>query len=89
MTSATETIALDFPIKVGGIETASITVRRPLVRDMLKARNNKNEAQAEMHLFADLCQITPDEVQTLDWADYAKIQEVLRGFTKSRNETAE
>ena len=89
MPSATESITLDFPIKVGGIETSSITIRRPLVRDMLKARNNKNEAQAEMHLFADLCQITPDEVQTLDWSDYAKIQEVLRGFTSSRSETAE
>lgn len=89
MTSATETITLDFPIKIGGVESSSITIRRPLVRDMLKARNNKDDAKAELLLFADLCQITPDEVQNLDWADYAKIQEVLRGFTKSRNETAE
>jgi hypothetical protein len=56
---------------------------------MLKARNNKDEAKAELHLFSDLCQITPDEVQNLDWADYAKIQEVVKGFTSSRSGTAE
>jgi hypothetical protein len=89
MSSATETINLVYPINVGGIETSSITIRRPLVRDMLKARNNKDEAKAELHLFSDLCQITPDEVQNLDWADYAKIQEVVKGFTSSRSGTAE
>jgi hypothetical protein len=74
-------INLDYPIKVGGVETSTLSVRRPLVRDMMKARQNKDEAGAEINLFADLCQVTPDELKSLDFGDYAKLQEVLKDFT--------
>lgn len=85
---SSQTINLDYPIKVGGVEATSLSMRRPLVRDMLKARNNKNEGEAELNLFSDLCQITPDEVKNLDFSDYAKLQEVLRDFTSSKSPTA-
>jgi len=81
------TITLDYPIKIAGVETNTLSVRRPLVRDMLKARNNKNEGEAELALFADLAMITPDEIKSLDYSDYGKLQEVLRNFTSSEKNT--
>ena len=86
---ATTPIQLDYSIRVSGVETNTLNVRRPLVRDMMKARSNKDEGSAEINLFADLCQITPDEIKSLDFGDYAKLQEVLRDFTSSKSETAE
>jgi hypothetical protein len=82
-------IQLDYPIKVSGVQVDTLSVRRPLVRDMMKARQNKDEAGAEINLFADLCQITPDELKSLDFGDYAKLQEVLKDFTSSKSETAD
>lgn len=82
-------VDLNYPIPINGAEVTYLDVRRPLVRDMAKARSNKDEADAEVALFADLCQITKAEMGLVDADDYFKIQAVVAGFTSSRKSPAE
>jgi len=81
-------VTLEHPISVNGEQVTSLSMRRPIVRDIIKARSNKNEAESEMVLYADLCQITAQEMGTVDVSDYQKLQEVFLGFTSSRKGTA-
>ena len=74
-------ITLDFPIKIAGNEVKLLTLRRPKVADKKAVQTSKkSEAEAEMDLFANLLQITPDELQQLDLADYGKIAEAYVSF---------
>lgn len=75
-------ITLEFPITVAGATINEITLRRPTVKDMRVARitGGKDEAAAEVNLIANLAQITPDAVDSLDMADFKKVQQVLQGF---------
>lgn len=80
-------VDLQFPISVGGVEVKHLVVRRPKVRDRLNAERNaqgKSDAEQEVQLFSLLCEITADEIEQLDFADYQKIGETIQGFQPSR-----
>lgn len=74
------TIKLDFPIKLDGKDVAELSVRRPKVRDQLAASKKTNEQEREIFLFANLCQLSPDDIQNLDMKDYGKLQRVYLDF---------
>ena len=74
------TIKLDFPIKIDGKDVSELSVRRPKVRDQLAASKKTNEQKREIFLFANLCQLSPDDIQNLDMKDYGKIQKVYVDF---------
>lgn len=78
---STTSITLDYPKSFGGAVSGTLTMRRATVGDVLKANKNKDEIDREVTLFADLCQVTPDEIRSLDLKDYQKLQEAFRGFT--------
>lgn len=74
-------IKLNEPIKIDGIITSELTLRRPKVRDRLAVeRMGTNDAEKEVALIANLADIPREAVEEIDLADYAKIQEVLQGF---------
>ena len=74
-------IKLDHPIKIDGATVNEIVLRRPTVKDMRVARNSgKNDADQEVALIANLAQISPDDVDSLDIADFVKGQKALQGF---------
>lgn len=74
-------IKLDHPIKIDGATVNEIVLRRPTVKDMRVARNSgKNDADQEVALIANLAQIAPDDVDSLDIADFVKVQKALQGF---------
>lgn len=74
-------IKLDHPIKIDGATVNEIVLRRPTVKDMRVARNSgKNDADQEVTLIANLAQIAPDDVDSLDIADFVKVQKALQGF---------
>jgi len=81
-----ETIDLLFPAD-GGVE--SITMRRPKVRD-LQAHDKAQggPAEKELALFANLCMVAPNVLESLDIADYGALQEVYSGFLSSRKKTS-
>lgn len=74
-------IKLEYPIEVDGATVKEITLRRPTVKDMRVARvTGKDDATQEITLIANLAQLTPDQVESLDMADFVKLQTVLKGF---------
>lgn len=75
-------IKLDYPITLDGATINEISLRRPTVKDMRVARitGGKDDAAQEINLIANLAQITPDAVESLDMADFVKVQKALQGF---------
>lgn len=74
-------ISLDHPITIDGAKVSALSVRRPKVRDMLGVEKSAaNDAEKEIHLFANLCEVTPDDLMDLDMADYAKLQKQYQDF---------
>jgi hypothetical protein len=74
-------IELSEPIKIDGVLAHELRLRRPKVRDrLLVEKGSGSDAEKEVNFIANLAAITPEDVQEIDLRDYAKIQEVLRGF---------
>jgi hypothetical protein len=71
-------ITLKFPLENG---TKGLTLRRPKVRDMLASEKAKgSDGEKEVVLFANLCEVTPEEIGALDMIDYKQLQEAYQNF---------
>lgn len=80
-----QTIALSFPLDNG---LKQLTIRRPKVRDMLVSEKAQgSDAEKEIRLFSNLCEVSPDEIESLDMADYQALQQAYSGFLSSRPKT--
>lgn len=75
------TIELEYPLTIAGSKVAVLSMRRSTVGDVLAANRIKDEIEREIVLFANLCQVSPEDIRNLDLKDYNKLQEVFRGFT--------
>jgi hypothetical protein len=76
------TIDLIYPTDKG---LEKITLRRPKVRDMIASDKSKgSDADKEVALFANLAEITPDEIESLDMADYKQLQDAYKDFLSPR-----
>lgn len=79
-----ETIKLTHPIEADGGTVSALQLRRPVVRDMLAAdKTAGSEAEKEVRMFANLCEVTPAVIEALDLTDYMALQETYRGFLSS------
>lgn len=75
------TIKLEYPVSVNGQEYTQLTMRRPKVRDQkLAAKLGNNDADREIALFANLCEVEPEMIEELDMTDYSHIQETYQNF---------
>ncbi|ALU44643.1 MULTISPECIES: phage tail assembly protein [Pseudoalteromonas] len=80
-----EIITLAFPITVDGHEYAELTMRRPKVRDRLMVdKADISESESEIRYFSNLCEVSPDIIEELDWSDFVKLRETLQAFLVSR-----
>lgn len=74
-------VPLTHPVTVNGQELDHLTLRRPKVRDMLTADKQKtSDAEKEIRLFANLCEVAPEAIENLDLGDYRKLQEAYQDF---------
>jgi Phage tail assembly chaperone proteins, E, or 41 or 14 len=74
-------IELKYPLVDGGEELKVIKLRRPRVRDMLgSSKGDGSDAEKEVRLFADLCDLTPAVIEDMDIADYQKLQKEYSDF---------
>lgn len=74
-------IALEYPVTANGIETNKLTMRRPKVRDMLVGEKKKqSDAEKEIQLFANLCEVDPGVIGELDMKDYGEVQKAYQDF---------
>lgn len=74
-------VELTHAIEIDGVKVSVIQLRRPKVRDMLSVeKSTDNDAEKEINLFANLCELTPDNLLDLDMSDYTKLQKVYQDF---------
>jgi hypothetical protein len=74
-------IALKFPLSIDGHAVKTVRMRRPTVADMLAADKTKgSDAEKEVKLFANLAELTPDDIGRLDMSDYAQLREAWASF---------
>jgi len=80
-TARTVTIKLDFPVQLADRMLTELTMRRPVMRDMLKHKIGPHSGLAEdLALMADLCGLVTDELENFDTCDYEKLQAQLLRF---------
>jgi hypothetical protein len=71
-------ITLKFPLENG---TNSLTMRPPRVRDQLAAdKTPGGDGDKEIMMFANLCEVTPNEISDLYMSDYRQLQKVFKDF---------
>lgn len=82
-------IALDYPVKVNGVAVDTLQMRRPKVRDMIAAeKGGGGNAETEVRLFANLCEVAPAVIEDVDMADYTRLQEEYTGFLSQTRKPA-
>ena len=76
-------IDLEYPLTIDGREVRQLNMRRPNVGDLRIAQEaaGANVMLYELTLIQNLLELTSDQLQAMDAADYYAAQEVLRGFT--------
>jgi hypothetical protein len=81
-----EDITLEFPIKISGVDCNRVTMRRPKLRDRLAVTRNSPSLGAdeqEVQFIATLCELSPDEIESLDMSDYSRLLDKLVSFQSS------
>lgn len=74
-------IELTHSIDIAGAKVGVLQLRRPKVRDMLSVEKSaENDAEKEIQLFANLCEVSPDDLLELDMSDYAQLQKAYQDF---------
>lgn len=79
-----KTITLSKPVTINGTSVTELRMREPKVKDMRIARKGTpDDADQEIALFANLCEVRPADIDELSLVDYKKIQEAFQDFTGS------
>ena len=75
-------IELHRPATFGGQKQTHVTMREPCVGDMKRVQNHKGgEADKEIFAIANLCEITPEEVEKLTLRNMSRVQAAFALFT--------
>ncbi len=81
-------VTLEYPIKADGRIISEISLRRPKVKDQIVAEKAAdNGPEREITILANLSGLTPNDIQELDVADYARVQEVFENFLPAKFRT--
>lgn len=84
----TVTVKLDFPVEVDGVLCESFVMRRPKVRDIRSASHVKGtDADQEAVLIGNLCEVSPEVIDGLDFMDCNKLSEALQNFRSPNSAT--
>ena len=84
------TITLLHPIEVNAAAVSTVTMRRPLVRDLRAAQRQAGAggpSEVEVMLFSNLCELAPEALELMDLGDYRELQRTYEGFL-SRGSTS-
>ncbi len=76
-------ITLATPADIGGAKMAVLRLREPTVRDLEAAQkaSGGDEAGHEVQLFANLLEVTADDVRNLKFRNYKRVQAGFGLFT--------
>ena len=82
MTGAQVTVSLSYPIEVDGKSVSTLTLRRPLVRDLIAAERQPGDIAQEAALLSACSGLPFEAVGRLDAADYRNaVHKAELGFT--------
>jgi len=74
-------IPLSRPMNIDGAQINVLRMREPTVADQLASEEMKGSDSAkEIAMFANLCEVTPDDIKRLTLKDYKKLQVAFMGF---------
>lgn len=74
-------ITLSRAVDIAGVQTTSVRMREPTVRDQEAASEmSGSDAAREIATFANLCELAPDDIRNLPLRDYKRIQTAYMGF---------
>jgi hypothetical protein len=74
-------ITLSREFSIGGTKTKTLRMREPTVKDQRAARmSSDNDAERDLNMFANLCEVAPSELETLPLRDYGRLQDAFLGF---------
>ncbi len=74
-------ITLSRPREFSGVKQAVIRMREPLVQDQeAVSEMSGTDAAREIHAFANLCDLVPDDLRQLPLRDFMRLQTAYRGF---------
>ena len=70
----TKDITLVEPITVGGKEITTVTMRKPLVEDMLAVEHIESQMEREMRILASICGLNATLEEMVKWSAFAYLQ---------------
>ena len=74
-------VELKYGIEIAGATVKVLHMRAPTVGDTLAAdRLSGSDAEKEITIFANLCEIAPNDLHKMHLADYKRLQDAWRGF---------
>lgn len=74
-------VTLSRPLEIAGAPVTSLRMREPTVADQMASDAVKGgDAAKELSQFANLLELTPDDLQRLPLKDYARLQAAYRNF---------
>jgi hypothetical protein len=73
-------VALSRGVEIAGAKVQALRMREPTVGDQLAIDKIQGDAAKEMALFANLCELTPDDLKKLSLKDYRRLQQAFAGF---------
>jgi hypothetical protein len=74
-------ITLNKPLMVSGAKVSSLVMREPTVEDQIVMDEmTGSDIVKEVAMFANLCQMAPEDIRKLTLKDYRQLQEVFKAF---------
>lgn len=81
-------IKLNSPVRIDGVDITKVRMREPKVKDQLAVDKVQGEAAKEITLFANLCELSPADIEEMVLSDYRQLQEAYQSFLPSTPETS-
>ena len=74
-------VTLNTGVNIDGAKVNVLTMREPTVQDTLAMDNIKgSSSDKEIGYFANLCQISPDDIKGMTQRDYGRLQKAYENF---------
>lgn len=76
----TEAIKLQYPVKVDGVETDTLHLRRLTVADLEIVDSIKSELEKSIRMLSLVASMPVEAVKAMDVEDFQKVSEKIIGF---------
>lgn len=68
------------PATIGGQQVATLRMREPTVEDQIAVSAGADSVQAELTMFANLCEVSVSDLRAMTLWQYGKVQAAFQSF---------